>query len=49
MVSWIVIGVLYLLVFFGFRAVGGTSSAMDALRDWGRASSGDGRPTASSS
>jgi hypothetical protein len=49
MVSWIVIGVLYLLVIVGFRFVGGMSSAMDALRDWGRASAGTGHSTASSS
>jgi hypothetical protein len=49
MVSWIVIGVLYVLVLLGFRLVGGMSSAMDALRDWGRASAGDGRATTSSS
>jgi hypothetical protein len=49
MVSWMDIGVLYVLVIVGFRFVGGMSSAMDALRDWGRASSADGQPTASSS
>jgi hypothetical protein len=49
MVSWIVIGALYVLVLVGFRSVGGLPSAMDALRDWGRASAGDGRPTSSSS
>jgi hypothetical protein len=49
MVSWIVIGVLYVLVIGGFRFVGGMSSAMDALRDWGRFSAGSGQPTASSS
>jgi hypothetical protein len=38
MVSRIVIGVLYVLVIGGFRFVGGMSSAMDALRDWGRSS-----------
>ena len=31
--SWIVIGALYVLVFGGFRILGGMSSAMDALRD----------------
>jgi len=49
MVSWIVIAVLYVSVLVGFRLVGGMPSAMDALRDWGRASSSDGHPTASSS
>ena len=49
MVSWMVIGLLYVLVLLGFRLVGGMSSAMEALRDWGRASAGGGQPTASSS
>jgi hypothetical protein len=48
MVSWIVTGVLYVLAIGGFRFVGGMSSAMDALRQWGR-SSAVGQPTASSS
>jgi Sec-independent protein translocase protein TatA len=47
--SWIVIGALYVLVFGGFRILGGMSSAMDALRDWGRASASGARPTPSSS
>ena len=46
--SWIAIGALYVLVFGGFRILGGLSSAMDALRDWGSASAG-GHPTPSSS
>jgi Sec-independent protein translocase protein TatA len=37
--SWIVIGVLYVLVIGGYRLLGGISAAGDALRDWGRASS----------
>jgi hypothetical protein len=49
MVSWIVIGVLYAVVIFGFRLLGGISSAMDAVRSWGSASSAGGRPSASSS
>jgi Sec-independent protein translocase protein TatA len=36
--SWIVIGVLYVLVFGGYRLLGGIGAAADALRDWGRAS-----------
>ena len=47
--SWIVIGALYVLVFGAFRILGGMSSAMDALRDWGHASASGGRPTVSSS
>jgi hypothetical protein len=47
--SWIVIGALYVLVFGGFRILGGMSSAMDALRDWGRASAAGAHPTPSSS
>jgi hypothetical protein len=47
--SWIVIGVLYVLVIGGFRILGGIGSAADALREWGRASSnGAHRPSASS-
>jgi hypothetical protein len=49
MVSWIVIGVLYVLVIVGFRLVGGMSSAMEALSEWGRSSAGSSQPTASSS
>jgi Sec-independent protein translocase protein TatA len=41
--SWIVIGVLYVLVIGGFRILGGIGAAGDALRDWGRASSNDSR------
>jgi len=37
--SWIVIGVLYVLVIGGFRILGGIGAAGEALRDWGRASS----------
>jgi len=37
--SWIVLGVLYVLVVFGYRILGGVGAAADALRDWGRASS----------
>jgi hypothetical protein len=48
MVSWIVIGVLYAVVIFGFRLLGGISSAMDAVRHWGSATSAGAGPTASS-
>ena len=47
--SWIAVGVLYALGMGAFRLVGGMSSAMDALRDWGRASAERSRPTPSSS
>jgi hypothetical protein len=46
--SWIAIGIGYVLLLGGFRILGGVSSAMDALRGWGRASAGR-QPTASSS
>jgi hypothetical protein len=49
MLSWIVTGVLYVLAIGGFRVVGGMSSAMDALRDWGRSTAASGRRTAASS
>ena len=47
--SWIVTGVLYAIGIGTFRLVGGMGSAMDALRDWGRASAERRRPTPSSS
>jgi hypothetical protein len=47
--SWIVIGVLYVIVIGGFRIVGGIGSAMDAVRDWGRASASGSHPPVSSS
>ena len=47
--SWFVIGLLYVVGIGAFHILGGMSSAMDALRDWGRAMSADGRPTPSSS
>jgi Sec-independent protein translocase protein TatA len=47
--SWIVIGVLYVLVFGGYRLLGGIGAAADALRDWGRASSNGSHPAPSSS
>jgi Sec-independent protein translocase protein TatA len=37
--SWIVIGVLYVLVLGGYRMLGGLGAAAEAMRDWGRASS----------
>jgi len=47
--SWIVIGVLYVLVIGGYRLLGGITSAADALRAWGHASSrGSHAPHASS-
>jgi hypothetical protein len=49
MLSWIVTGVLYVLAIGGLRFVGGMSSAMDALRDWGRSNAASARPTAASS
>jgi Sec-independent protein translocase protein TatA len=36
--SWIVIGVLYVLVIGGYRLLGGIGAAGDAVREWGRAS-----------
>jgi hypothetical protein len=38
--TWIVIVVLYVLEIALFRALGGTGAAGDALRRWGRSSSG---------
>jgi hypothetical protein len=47
--SWIVIGVLYVLVIGGYRMLGGIGAAAEALRAWGRASSrGSDAPHASS-
>ncbi|MFL5962485.1 MAG: hypothetical protein ACJ757_06285 [Gaiellaceae bacterium] len=37
--SWLAIGFGYVVVFGGFRLLGGLGAAADALRDWGRASS----------
>ena len=48
MVGWIAIGIGYVLMIGGFRILGGVSSAMDALRSWGNASSGR-QPSVSSS
>jgi hypothetical protein len=47
--SWIVIGVLYVIVICGFRIVGGIGSAMDAVREWGHASTSGSHPPVSSS
>jgi Sec-independent protein translocase protein TatA len=47
--SWIVIGLLYVLVFGGFRILGGLESAMEALRDWGHAAAAGSHPPVSSS
>jgi hypothetical protein len=41
--SWIVLGVLYVLVLGGFRWLGGIGAAADAVREWGRASSNGAR------
>jgi hypothetical protein len=46
--SWIVIAIGYVLLIGGFRIIGGVGSAADALRDWGRSSSGR-QPSISSS
>jgi len=46
--EWIVIVCLYVLVGAGFRLLGGIYAAGDAIRSWGRASTGI-RPTAGSS
>jgi hypothetical protein len=48
MAGWIAIGIGYVLMIGGFRILGGVSSAMDALRSWGRSSAGR-QPSASSS
>jgi hypothetical protein len=36
--DWIVILVLYVLVLFGFRALGGIRAAGEAFERWGRSS-----------
>jgi hypothetical protein len=46
--SWVAIAIGYVLLIGGFRILGGVSSAADALRAWGRSSSGR-QPSASSS
>ena len=47
--TWIVIGVLYVLVIAGYRMLGGIGAAAEALRAWGHASSrGSHAPRASS-
>jgi hypothetical protein len=47
-VSWIVIGVLYVLSIGGFRWLGGIGAAGEALRQWGRSRAADrGRPLSS--
>jgi len=48
MVSWIVIGVLYVLGIGLFRLLGGVGAASDAISQWGRATAAR-RRTASSS
>jgi hypothetical protein len=48
MLGWILIAVGYVLMIGGFRLLGGVSSAMDAVRNWGSASAGR-QPSVSSS
>jgi hypothetical protein len=36
--DWIVISVLYVVVLFGFRALGGIRAAGEAFERWGRSS-----------
>jgi hypothetical protein len=48
MIGWIVIAIGYVLLIGGFRLLGGVTSAMDAVRSWGRASSAR-QPSPSSS
>jgi hypothetical protein len=48
MIGWILIAIGYVLMIGGFRLLGGVSSAMDALRSWGRTSAGR-QPSVSSS
>ena len=48
MVGWILIAIGYVLMIGGFRVLGGVSSAMDALRNWGNATAGR-QPSVSSS
>jgi hypothetical protein len=48
MLTWIAIAIGYVVMLCGFRILGGVSSAMDALRDWGRSSAGR-QPSVSSS
>jgi hypothetical protein len=38
--TWIGIVVGYVFMIGGFRLLGGVTSAMDALRDWGRSTTG---------
>jgi hypothetical protein len=38
--TWIGIASGYVLMIGGFRVLGGVTSAMDALRDWGRSTTG---------
>jgi hypothetical protein len=46
--SWIGIVVGYAFMIGGFRVLGGVTSAMDALRDWGRSATGPAaRPSSS--
>jgi hypothetical protein len=46
--TWIAIAIGYVLLIGGFRIVGGVTSAMDTLRDWGRSTAGR-QPSVSSS
>jgi len=49
MVSWIVIGVLYVLGIGFFRWLGGVGAASDAISQWGRATAARRRSTVQSS
>jgi hypothetical protein len=48
MLSWIVIGVLYVLGIGLFRWLGGIGAAADAISQWGRATAARRRPAQSS-
>ena len=48
MIGWILIAIGYALLIGGFRLLGGVSSAMDAVRNWGSSSVGS-QPSVSSS
>lgn len=48
MLSWFVIGVLYVLGIGFFRWLGGVGAAADAISQWGRATAARRRPFTSS-
>jgi hypothetical protein len=39
MVTWIILGIVYLVALLGLRRAGGFGAAASALRDWGHAAS----------